>query len=152
MFQYLKCSLFTKHCSNCFCIGSKSLKLDMSSGLSNNDLLPGNLAQSWTGFRLFTFSKYFSRDFLTVPIWSLFTDKLGMSAVVLNSSGCHSVIPRTSDGGDMGDMILCFNLSFVFINCLGFKILVKIMRSFLNLVEYFWYFDMINFTEKKNSF
>ena len=44
---------------------------------------------------------------------SLFTDSLGMRAVVLKSSGCHSVMPRTSRGGSMGDMILCLPLTCV---------------------------------------
>ena len=42
---------------------------------------------------------------------SLFTDNLGMRAVVLKSSGCHSVMPLTSRGGSIGDIILCLSLT-----------------------------------------
>ena len=56
---------------------------------------------------------------------SLFTESLGMRAVVLKSSGCHSVMPLTSRGGSMGDIILSLflvvtkNALLMLLNTLG---------------------------------
>ena len=54
---------------------------------------------------------------------SRFTESLGMRAVVLKSSGCHSEMPLTSRGGSMGDIILFLvvtkNALLMLLNSLG---------------------------------